>query len=78
MDDLTEHRGSVQLEDFAMPLPSTVLSTQPSGRRILVVEDQNGLREILREVLSCESYAVDALGSLAEAPSAAMKRCCWT
>ena len=63
-----------------MTLPSTestasvLTATKPTSKRkrILVVEDQAGLREILVQILGREHYLVDAAGCLAEARLALM------
>lgn len=63
----TEHREMVRLEECAAPFTNSDSGSDLNRTRILVVEDQIGLRDILIEVLFREGYWVDAVGSLGAA-----------
>ena len=41
-----------------------------TNARILVVDDENDIRELVREILSEEGYAVETAGNAAEARAA--------
>ncbi len=48
-------------------MPRNIEAPEPGGERILVVEDEDAVRELAREILFEEGYEVECAGSLTEA-----------
>jgi CheY-like chemotaxis protein len=71
-------RNSIREQSFRMSTEPSDLASAVSTRRrgerkrILVIEDQGGLREILVQILDREGYLVDAAACLADARLALM------
>lgn len=70
---MQEQMYQMSLEPSELTRPATALSRATcTPKRILIVEDQAGLREILVHILERECYIVDAAGCLADARLALM------
>ena len=73
MNSPIEYREMVSAGDFLqLAVEAAPAGNEHPPKRLLVVEDQAALREILHEVLCREGYAVDTAGSLLEARCALM------